>query len=254
MLRSILFLPLALTALFHQNVGDLPTIYLIGDSTMADKPITDNPERGWGQLLPAFFTDEVRIENHARNGRSTGSFIREGRWDTVTARLHAGDHVIIQFGHNDQSKQKGDRYTPPDVFTQNLRHFVLETRAKGASPVLCTPVMRRRFDSTGTFYDTHGIYPELTRAVARDMHVPLLDLHEKTRQLIVGHGEEGSKRIFLWILPGAFPSLPDGLTDNTHFSEYGATLVAKLAAEALREIGHPLATRLSVRTVTPETN
>jgi len=220
------------------------TVFMVGDSTMADKPLEDNPERGWGMMFPAFFDSGVRVENHARNGRSTGSFIREGRWDTVMARLQAGDYVIIQFGHNDQSKEKGDRYTPPDAFKENLRRFVRDTRAKGAYPILCTPIMRRRFDSTGTFYDVHGEYPELTRSVAKALDVPLLDMHRSSERVIVEHGEEGSKKIFLHIPPGAYASLPEGKIDNTHFSEYGATLMATLAVDAIRDLKLPLAAHL----------
>lgn len=225
--------------------GDGPVkIYMIGDSTMADKPTDDNPERGWGQLLPLFFDSTVVIENHARNGRSTGSFIREGLWDSVHSKLTPGDYVIIQFGHNDEKKEKGDRYTPPPAYRDNLVRFVRESRAKGALPILCTPVVRRRFDKEGRFYDEHGVYPDIVREVADSLKVPLLDMHRSSWRLVEGLGPEESKKIFLWIPPGVYRSLPEGRTDNTHFGEYGATRIAALAVRALRESGHPLSAHL----------
>jgi DNA sulfur modification protein DndE len=219
----------------HVADGHL-TIYMIGDSTMANKPTDDNPERGWGQLLPEFFTSSVVIDNHAKNGRSTRSFLAESLWQPVVNKLKEGDYVIIQFGHNDQSKEKVDRYTPPEDFKKNLVKFVTETREKKALPILCTPIMRRRFYDSGKFYDTHGVYPDLVREVAADLHVPLLEMHRKSEKLIVDAGEEGSKKIFLWVEQGKYKSLPDGKQDNTHFSQYGATQMAALAVEGMKEL------------------
>lgn len=220
------------------------TIFLIGDSTMADRPLVDNPERGWGMRLAEFLRPEVRVENLARNGRSTRTFISEHRWDTVRSRLKPGDVVVIQFGHNDQSKEKVDRYTPPDQFRANLRRFVKESRAAGAQPVLCTPIMRRRFDSTGTFYDVHGVYPDLTREVAREMSVPLVDMHRSSERLLRELGATRSKQLFLHIPAGIYGSLPDGRRDDTHFSEFGAWWMARLFVDELRTIDAEIARRV----------
>ncbi|HZS03629.1 MAG TPA: pectinesterase family protein [Blastocatellia bacterium] len=212
-------------------------IFLIGDSTMANKPMADNPERGWGQLLPAFFTDGVAISNHAVNGRSTKSFIDEGRWDAVLKEMRAGDWVFIQFGHNDEKAEDPARYAAPhDAYRRNLTRFVNEARGRGAHPVLLTPVVRRRFDKEGKFFDTHGEYPDVVRALSRELAVPLIDLHESTRRLIERRGVEGSKKLFLWVAPGEYKSLPEGRQDDTHFSEYGAREVAALAVKAIREL------------------
>ncbi|MCU0453705.1 MAG: rhamnogalacturonan acetylesterase [Bacteroidetes bacterium] len=210
------------------------TVFLIGDSTMADKPLVDNPERGWGMRLNEFLRPEIRVENHARNGRSTRTFISEHRWDSVRTRLKPGDVVVIQFGHNDQSHEKVDRYTPPDQFRANLVRFIEETRAAGAQPILCTPIVRRRFDSTGTFFDVHGEYPDLTREVARTHSVPLVDMHRSSERLLRDLGAVGSRQLFLHIPPGIYASLPDGRRDDTHFSEFGAATVARLFADGLR--------------------
>ncbi len=147
------------TAFFrgHEEVK----VYMIGDSTMADKPLADNPERGWGQLFPAYFNDKVLIENHAVNGRSTKSFIDQGRWKEVYNKLNKGDYVFIQFGHNDEKKQDTSRYAAPHgAYKDNLIKFVSESRDRGAIPILLTPINRRKFDESGKLVDTHGDYPE----------------------------------------------------------------------------------------------
>lgn len=212
-------------------------IYLIGDSTMANKPIEDNPERGWGQVIGSFFSDKVTVHNHAKNGRSTKSFIDEGRWLVVFDSLQSGDYVMIQFGHNDQKEYDSTRFAAPyGAYKTNLEKFVTESRTKGANPILITPVVRRRFNEQGQFYDTHGDYPEVVREVAEKMNVPLIDLHQTSRELIVSLGEEESKKIFLWVEPGHYNRFPEGKQDNTHFSEYGACEVATLIVQGIREL------------------
>jgi DNA sulfur modification protein DndE len=212
------------------------TIYMIGDSTMANKPTRDNPERGWGQMFPMFFDGSVTIDNHAMNGRSTRSFLAENRWQPILDKLKPGDYVFIQFGHNDESEKKVDRYTPPADYRKNLIIFVNETREKKAEPILCTPLMRRQFDENGKFFDTHGIYPDIVREVAAEFKVPLIDMHRKSEKLIVGLGPDSSKKIFLWVEKGKYKLIPDGKQDNTHFCEYGATRIAELAIEGIREL------------------
>ena len=122
-------------------------------------------------MLGKFFEDDkVIVDNRAQNGRSTRTFISENRWQAIVNQLNKGDYVFIQFGHNDESKEKADRYTPPDDYRNNLIRFVAEVRAKEAIPVLLTPVMRRRFDEDGHLQDTHGEYPNLVRGVATQYH------------------------------------------------------------------------------------
>jgi DNA sulfur modification protein DndE len=212
------------------------TIFMIGDSTMADKPPNDNPEKGWGQLFPQYFTDAVQIRNYAVNGRSTKSFIKEGRWDSVMKYMKKDDWVFIQFGHNDEKIEDSNRYAAPQtLYRSNLIRFVNEARAKGGNPILVTPVMRRKFDANGKFEDTHGEYPGVVRAVAKEMNVPLIDLHRSSQRLIEEHGVEGSKKLFLWMDPKHFKAAPDGKKDDTHFSEYGASSVASLVCAEMRE-------------------
>ena len=130
-----LHLALLATLLLAAAPATPVTVHLAGDSTMAAKRPQKRPETGWGELLqPAFDSARVRVVNHAQNGRSTRTFIAEGRWQAIVDSLRAGDWVFIQFGHNDQSKAKADRYTPPDDFRANLERMVRDARAKGANP------------------------------------------------------------------------------------------------------------------------
>lgn len=217
-------------------------IFLIGDSTMANKLPADAPETGWGMVFPAFFADNVEIQNHAVNGRSTRSFRTLGHWEKVHTQLRKGDWVLIQFGHNDQKISDTARYAAPQTdYRQNLIRYVQEVRAKGAFPILITPVMRRKFDEQGTFVDQHGEYPEVVKAVAKDLNVPLIDLHASSREVIVRHGVEGSTQLFMHLEGGVYPKFPEKKIDDTHFSPYGAATMAALVANAIREQKLPLA-------------
>jgi lysophospholipase L1-like esterase len=216
-----------------------PTLHLIGDSTMASYAAT-RPVHGWGQELGKFFRSELAIDNAATSGRSSKSFLAEGRWDKVLARLHPGDFVIIQFGHNDAKKEDAARYTEPrGSYRENLLRFVHETRAHGATPILATSVARRKW-TDGVLVNTHGEYPVVTREVAAAEHVPLIDLLASTMELERELGVDGSKKLHLHLRPNEHPSQPNGMADDTHYSEYGATRVAALAASAIRRLGVPL--------------
>jgi lysophospholipase L1-like esterase len=211
-------------------------LFLAGDSTMADKPLNGCPETGWGMVLPSYFNDNVLIENHSRNGRSTRTFISEGRWDFMMARVAKGDFVVIQFGHNDQSKEKVDRYTSPEDYKKNLIKFVTDVRAKGATPILCTPVERRKFDDKGNFVDQHGNYPNLVREVTKELKVSFIDMQHGSMDLLINKGVEGSKEFFLHVGPGECPKFPEGKEDNTHFKPAGAMEMARLFVEGVQQL------------------
>ena len=220
---------------------DKPTLFLCGDSTMANKAPIDAPEIGWGMVLPEYFTDAVRIENHAVNGRSTKNFRTLGHWKGVMDKVKKGDYVLLQFGHNDQKESDTTRFAAPQTdYKKNLTRFIEEIRAKQAIPILATPVMRRKFDDKGAFVDQHGEYPSVVRALGQTLNVPVLDMHQKSQKVIEGQGVEGSKKMFMHFGGGFYPKHPKGIEDNTHFSRYGAELMASLAAECLVEQGHPL--------------
>lgn len=242
------------------------TIFTIGDSTMANKRLEgDNPERGWGQMLPRYFSSDITIENHAVNGRSSKSFIDEGRWETVLSKIRKGDYVFIQFGHNDEKEDPKRHTDPGTTFDANLRKFVEETKSKGGIPVLFSSIVRRNFgkadsnavanairqddirngidpkapqktvDEGTKLIDTHGAYLESPKNVAKELQVTFIDLNSLTHKLVESMGPEKSKELYLWIEPKTVPALPDGREDNTHLNIYGASIVAEMAVKAVSE-------------------
>lgn len=253
-----LFVTVALLLFASALPEKTTTIFIIGDSTAANKDISKGKlERGWGMVLQSYFDDNIRVDNRALNGRSSLSFINEGRWDAVLKSMKPGDYVIIQFGHNDE-KPKADRHTDPgSTFDYNLAKFVRETREHGGIPVLMNCVVRRNFFvkapeidddeklRTQTFkdgvkmvegdtlIDTHGLYRVAPRDVAQRMNVHFVDANKITHDLEQGLGTEASKKLHMWFLPGTEPSEPKGKQDNTHYSVYGAHVVARLLADAL---------------------
>ncbi len=220
-----------------------PTLFLIGDSTMADKPDPErNPERGWGQLLPRFLDDRVTVRNFAVNGRSSKSFIDEGKWDAVLAQLRSGDYVLIQFGHNDYKPTDPKRHTNPyTAYRRNMERYVAEARAKGATPVILSSIVQRKFNASGVLEDTHGAYPFVAREVARETRTPFVDLQLLTEELVMRAGPDSAKALYLWVAPGASAMYPEGKQDDTHLSVAGATQIARLAAAGLKRSGLPLA-------------
>jgi lysophospholipase L1-like esterase len=218
------------------------TVYLAGDSTMAEKLPEKRPETGWGEALQQFFEPaKVRIENHAKNGRSTRTFIEEKLWQGIIDKLKKGDFVFIEFGHNDAAKDRSDRYTPPEDYRKNLVRFITEVRDKQATPVLLTPVMRRRFDKDGKCQDSHGQYPDIVRAVASENRAPLIDMHRKSEKVLIRYGAEESRKLFLQLKPNESANYPQGIEDNTHFSPLGADVMARLVLEGIRELKLELA-------------
>ena len=158
-----------------------------------------------------FDTNKVRIENHAKNGRSTKVSIDEGRWDAMVSKLKKGDYVFIQFGHNDEKQQSVERYTDPHgAYKANLTRFVNETRAKGAYPVLMTPIVRRHFDESGHLIDTHGEYPAAVRKLAKELNVPFIDMEAKTRRMIERLGRRVQNGCLSGSKPANTPVFPKG--------------------------------------------
>lgn len=236
------------------KADNVVTVFMIGDSTMANKSLDGgNQERGWGHVLGGFFSENIRVENHAVNGRSSKSFIDEGRWQEVLDRIRPGDYVLIQFGHNDEKADEKRHTDPGTTFDANLRKFVTETRSKGGIPVLFNSIVRRNFGENANaiaaddvrsekstaveegdkLVDTHGKYLDSPRNVAREMKVCFIDLNDATRQLVESYGVEGSKKLFMWIPEGVSPACPKGRQDNTHLNVFGARRVASLAADSL---------------------
>lgn len=251
-MKKLILLILPFLALAF-NEHKTPRVFLAGDSTMSQKKPQDAPETGWGMLFPEYFdTLAVKFENHAVNGRSTKSFRSLGHWDKMIARVRPGDYVFLQFGHNDSKTDDSVRYAPANsAYRENLTRFIGEIRAKGGQPVLLTPAVRRNFDKDGQFVDKHGDYPAAARAVAEAEKVPLIDLWAKSRALLEKLGPEDSKPMFMHLPNKTYPKFPNGITDNTHFTPYGAALVAALVAEGVRESGLELRNFLK-KSVFPE--
>lgn len=217
---------------------------MIGDSTMADKEIKAYPETGWGMPFRYFFDSSVIVDNRAKNGRSSKSFIEEGLWKPVVAGLQEGDFVFIQFGHNDEVKEKVGRYTTPEEFKQYLIRYVKDARSKKAIPILLTPVARRTFDAQGRIKESHPLYSVAVREVAAEQSVPLIDLDQLSMAMLTSFGPENSSLLFMHLLPGEHPNYPEGRTDDTHFNELGARKTAQLVLNEIRRQDLGLAGRI----------
>jgi lysophospholipase L1-like esterase len=205
------------------------TLFMAGDSTMSVKPEKAFPENGWGMALNGLLKDNVILQNHAVNGRSSKSFMHEGRWDTIYNKISEGDFVIIQFGHNDEKMMDSTRYTDPQTtFKAYLRKYITDTREKGGNPVLCTSIVRRHFGNGGKLVDTHGVYPAAMRELAVEMKVPLVDLQKLTEEKVNHLGIEDSKKYFMILKAGEYPNFPEGKSDSTHLTVEGARMVAEL--------------------------
>ena len=219
-------------------------VFIAGDSTAANKEVRAYPETGWGMPFAYLFDSTVVVDNRAKNGRSTRTFLSEGLWQKLISDVREGDYVFIQFGHNDEVPAKVGSYTPPNDYRANLGRFITEIRNKKANPVLLTPVSRRQFDSSGHIKETHAQYSPLVRNVAQQYDVPLIDMDEKSKALLQQFGPENSKLLFLQLQPGEHPNYPDGKNDNTHFNELGARKMAELVLDGIRELHLELATRI----------
>lgn len=221
-------------------------IWMIGDSTMCLYETNRAPLTGWGMPFANFFDSTVTIENKARGGRSTRTFISENRWQPIADSLQEGDYVLIQFGHNDEAKEEKykDRYTPVPDYKINLIKFISESRAKKAIPVLITPVTRMRFDKDGKIQETHVEYSAAVWEVGKEYHVPVIDLDAKSRNLLQQFGPEYSKMLYMQLDSLENPNYPNGQKDNTHFNEFGARRMAELVLSGIRNSIPELAERI----------
>ena len=207
---------------------------------MSKKDTRAYPEAGWGMPFSYFFDSGVVVDNRAKNGRSTRTFIAEGLWKPVLEEMSEGDYVLIQFGHNDEVSTKAS-FSTEEQFQANLSRYVRESRSKKAFPVLITPVARRKFDSAGRIQGTHDRYSELVRQVAAREKVDLIDLDKKSQELLQSMGPENSRYLFNHLEPGEHPNYPDGKKDDTHFNELGARKIAQIVLSEIRRLNLGLA-------------
>ena len=203
-------------------------VFYIGDSTVQLNKIDTYPQTGMSQVLELFMAPDVRVMPHGKNGRSTKSFLDEGRFVPVQEQMGEGDYLMIQFGHNDEKADEARHTEPFGSYQENLRFFIREARARGAYPVLVTPIARRLFDAEGNFLPgSHGEYPEAMRQLGREESVPVADLTALTENYLANLGDEPSKPLFVW------PK------DNTHLKYDGAVEMARFLAQELARFGAP---------------
>lgn len=224
------------------------TFHTIGDSTMAENQRVDadpgDPGRGWAEAL-AQYLDEKRITlvNHAVSGRSTKSYIEEGRWNKVLAELKPGDILLVQFGHNDEKKNDPKRFTEPDgEYKDNMLKFIREAQEKGVKPIVASSVVRRWFDKDGrTLRDSHGKYVGAAAEAAAITGAAYVDMNALTRVLVESYGPEKSKELYLYVEPGVAERFPDGNKDDTHLCLKGAEEFSRLFVEECLRQGNALA-------------
>lgn len=206
----------------------MPTVHYIGDSTVARNNIHSYPQTGMSQALALFLKEQIVIVSYAKNGRSTKSFLDEGRFRPVEAAMETGDFLLIQFGHNDEKPDAARHTDPETTFRENLLLFIRAARKAGAFPVLITPIARRHFDENGQFLPgSHGDYPDAVRKTGLETGVPVIDLTAITEQFLSQLGDAPSKPLFMW------PK------DNTHLRPEGAVTMAGFLSRELENLGEP---------------
>ncbi|WP_224772611.1 rhamnogalacturonan acetylesterase [Pelagicoccus enzymogenes] len=207
----------------------VPTVYLVGDSTVTDQPY--EPAASWGQMLPRFFEGEIAVANHAESGETMKSFMTGLRLAKVLQDMKEGDYLFIQFTHNDQKRQWPQTYVEANsTYKAYLNVLIAEARLRGATPVLVTSMERRRFDEKGKIVSTLGDYPKAMREVAKAQKVSLIDLQRMSVMLYEALGEEDA--------PKAFSA---GGKDATHHNNYGAYQLAKCVVQGIVDAKLPLA-------------
>lgn len=232
------------------------TIFIAGDSTAADYSPGRYPQMGWGMMLKCGLSPRVVVRNHAMGGRSTRTFLSEGRLDAILTAIRPGDTVLIQFGHNDANRARPERFVAAETgYRDNLLHFIASIRARHGQPVLLTPVAQRIFRD-GQVVAGFAAYSAVARTVAAETKTPLIDLETLSRTWVMRAGEDGAKRYYLHYPPAAHSAFPKGIDDDTHFSELGARGAADLVAGGLKQLRLPvsrgvLADRPDLRRTTP---
>jgi len=215
----------------------MPKLYIAGDSTASIKLDIKKPETGWGEFLDEFITPNIEVVNYAQNGKSTKSFITEGLLDRIDHEIQEDDYLLIQFGHNDEKLEDPSRYTDPRTeYKENLMRFILIAKKHQAIPILLTSITRRKFKDEKLEKHTVGEYPTQMKEFAREHQILLMDTYKITHQIISDAGVEYSKKFYLHLKPGESINYPDGITDDTHLSPFGARMIASLIAVELKKI------------------
>lgn len=222
--------------------GEMPTVYIAGDSTVQTYDPYWEPQAGWGQMIPRFFSSDIQFSNQAIGGRSSKSFMLEGRLDTILRAIKPDDYFLIQFGHNDATISVPERYASPADYKEYLRTYVQGARQRGAIPILVTPVGRLDYNAgTRLFNVSFPEYVAKMKELAAEMDVALVDLSTLSREYYDTIGPEGALAVFLHVPAGIYAAFPSGSEDNTHFQEYGAIQIARLLSGGIRTLELPLA-------------
>ncbi|MFT3753294.1 MAG: rhamnogalacturonan acetylesterase [Paludibacter sp.] len=237
----IMMMITVLTISSFKSSDKVVNVWMIGDSTMANKKPGAAPETGWGMVMNEFVKKNVVVHNHAMNGRSSKSFVDEGRWKTVLDSIQPGDYVIIEFGHNDEKPAEKLHTDANSTYKEFLKKYVDETRAKGGNPVICSSIVRRHFDGNGNLNDTHGDYIKAARELAADTQTPFVDMEARSRKLVAKLGPEKSKSLYLFCKPGEYPNRKNGVQDSTHLNANGARQIAGLFVQDVKKQKMPLA-------------
>lgn len=232
---------LVITKQTDRQANAFPSVYIAGDSTVQTYDPYWKPQAGWGQMISEFFSDKVTFKNHAIGGRSSKSFIFEGRLDEVLRTIQPGDYFFIQFGHNDATISVPDRYASPADYKIYLKTFVDGTRQRGATPILVTPMGRRDYNAeAGKFNVSFSEYVQAMKEVASELNVDLVDLSTLSVAYFTSIGFEATQSVFLYLDAGIYGAFPNGSADNTHFQEYGAIQMARLLAKGIEQLNIPL--------------
>lgn len=231
----------AISSLKIEPVDNVPTLWLCGNSTVVDQDY--EPWASWGQMITRWFDDGVAVGNYAESGETATSFIGAGRLKKIVSLMKEGDYIFMEFGHNDQKEKRsgsGAYYN----FAYALKQFVDEARAKGVTPIFVTPTQRRAFDKEGKIQETHANYPDAMRWVAKDLNVPVIELHDMTRTFFETLGVENSKRALVHYPAGTYPGQMKAFEDNTHFNPYGAYEISKMIVEGMKSLNLPVVKNL----------
>lgn len=193
-----------------EKADNIPTVYILGDSTVCDQPL--EPWNSWGQMLTRFFKSEIAIANHAESGESVRSSLGARRFEKVYSLMKPGDYLILQFGHNDMKSRAPDAV---GTYKSDLTNIVKEVRERDCTPVLITSMERK----AGIINDTLKDYPEKVRQVAQEEDVTLIDLHKMSKVLYKALGS----------------NLDKAFQDGTHHNNYGSYQLAKCVVEGIRQ-------------------
>lgn len=226
------------------------TIWVVGDSISSDHNDEDNltqnaePITGWGNVLQNYLGDKVTIQNKARSGRSSKSYIKESVYKEVEKGIQAGDYMIVQFGHNDEDdspKLHTDAEGTSDTeesFKWYLKTYYIEPNVeKGVKTILASNVVRYTYENGKMGEQTHEAYAKAMKELAQEYekqgdNVYFIDTFEITKNLYEQLGEEKSAK-----LHAVLGLEPDTTMDKTHYSPYGAMYIGNIMAKELKNLG-----------------